>query len=106
MEIVAQCKRESCFLSTVIAHLHVNSCALLISALKSVETCQSGEISFAVGRPNEWAQVCQIDCGKSTCLGRGHTARKTWTQFRVTFYNDVPTLGMTFDVAEQIVPVQ
>lgn len=73
-------------------HTLVNTCALLISALKSIENCQSGEISFAVRWSNEWAQVCQIDCGKSTRLGRGHTARKTWTQFKATLCNDVLTL--------------
>lgn len=86
------CKRESCLPSSVITHLRVSTCVLLIYALKRIENCQSGEISFAVGRPNEWVQVCQMDCGKSTCLGRGHSAKKTWTQFRVTLCNDISTL--------------
>lgn len=44
---------ESFFLSSAIAYLCVSSCALLISALKSIENCQSGEISFGVRGPNE-----------------------------------------------------
>lgn len=59
---------ESCFLSSVITHLLVCTCASLISVLKSIDNCQSGEISFAVRDPNEWARVCQRDRGKLTWL--------------------------------------
>lgn len=96
---------ESCFLSSAIAYVFVSSRALLISALKSIENCQSGEISFAVGGPNEWARVFQTVCGMSARQGRGHAVRKTRTQFKGDTLQWRSDLGVTFDVAEPFAPI-
>lgn len=91
------------FLSSVIAHLHASTCVLLISPLKSVENCLSREISFVVRGLNEGAQVCQMDCGKSGSRPRRQEDVDTIYSDTLQWRSD---LGMTLDVAEQIVLVQ
>lgn len=83
---------ESCFLSSAIAHLRVSSRALLISALKSIENCQSGEISFAVRGPSEWARVCQTVCGMLLIKVEATPSGRRGRKVKATLCSDVPTL--------------
>lgn len=82
----------SCFLSSAIAHLRVSSRALLISALKSIENCQSGEISFAVRGPSEWAWVCQTVCGMLLIRVEATPSGRCGRKLKATLCSDVPTL--------------
>lgn len=80
---------ESFFLSSAIAYLCVSSRALLISALKSIENCQSGEISFGVRGPNEWAQVCR---GCRLVRVEATPSGRRGRNLKATLCSDVPTL--------------